>query len=345
MILKHTIIVLLIPFLCLGQAQELSNKCVITVPVDGEDIKEDFFVYTGDDFKLPDLKKVFLRNVSDKQQWIKQKGTEEDQLSLDYLPQDSLGVYIISDTSTIKQFETITAYDYEIENASSQMKEIEVVCDHDRNVEFYKSIEQALLNNKYEIDKAGVDGVLGSASNEALKSYQRDNNLTVGYFDIETIQKLVVEEDPNKCYIDHNVCHLDPYATYETEKVWVETPAGTRWEKRKSDKNCLSSDPNDCLVWCLVDVPAVARFEEKKTFIYNEKLNRRIEVLCDDDLTEELVVSIYEHLYEYHYIEKLKKRKRKKFENIKKAFEDYQKAHSLHVGHVSIETLQFMGLY
>lgn len=44
---------------------------------------------------------------------------------------------------------------------------------------------------------------------------------------------------------------------YESVTERVETkPANTKWVKRKADKNCLSADPNDCLVWCLVEVPA-----------------------------------------------------------------------------------------
>ncbi|MFK7774105.1 MAG: hypothetical protein AB8F94_18280 [Saprospiraceae bacterium] len=32
-------------------------------------------------------------------------------------------------------------------------------------------------------------------------------------------------------------------------------PAGTKWIKKRADKNCLSNDPNDCMVWCLVEIP------------------------------------------------------------------------------------------
>ena len=45
-----------------------------------------------------------------------------------------------------------------------------------------------------------------------------------------------------------------PYETV-TETIEVK-PASTKWVKRKADRNCLSADPNDCLVWCLVEVPA-----------------------------------------------------------------------------------------
>ncbi len=29
--------------------------------------------------------------------------------------------------------------------------------------------------------------------------------------------------------------------------------SGTEWVKKKADRNCFSDDPNDCLVWCLVE--------------------------------------------------------------------------------------------
>ena len=46
-------------------------------------------------------------------------------------------------------------------------------------------------------------------------------------------------------------------AGYETVSETIQTsPASTKWVKKKADRNCLSADPNDCLVWCLVEVPA-----------------------------------------------------------------------------------------
>ena len=46
-------------------------------------------------------------------------------------------------------------------------------------------------------------------------------------------------------------------AQYETITEQIEvSPPRTKWIRRKGDSNCLSQDPNDCLVWCLVEVPA-----------------------------------------------------------------------------------------
>jgi regulator of extracellular matrix RemA (YlzA/DUF370 family) len=44
-----------------------------------------------------------------------------------------------------------------------------------------------------------------------------------------------------------------PYAT--TTKTVVTRPASSKWIKKIADENCLSIDPNDCLVWSFVEVP------------------------------------------------------------------------------------------
>ncbi|MFK7980093.1 MAG: peptidoglycan-binding protein [Saprospiraceae bacterium] len=53
---------------------------------------------------------------------------------------------------------------------------------------------------------------------------------------------------------------------YETTTERVEvSPASTKWVKRKADRNCLSANPDDCLVWCLVEVPAEYKTVTKTT--------------------------------------------------------------------------------
>jgi len=46
---------------------------------------------------------------------------------------------------------------------------------------------------------------------------------------------------------------------YNELEVIIKPPT-TEWCKRKADRNCMSVDPEDCLVWCLVEIP-----EEKET--------------------------------------------------------------------------------
>ncbi len=54
-------------------------------------------------------------------------------------------------------------------------------------------------------------------------------------------------------------------AEYEeiTEQVLV-SEATMRWERGKKDPNCLSEDPEDCRVLCLVEVPAVYKTVNKR---------------------------------------------------------------------------------
>ena len=45
---------------------------------------------------------------------------------------------------------------------------------------------------------------------------------------------------------------------WEDEAYYIEVAAATqRWVKRQAEGNCLSDDPEDCMVWCLEEVPAV----------------------------------------------------------------------------------------
>ena len=67
-------------------------------------------------------------------------------------------------------------------------------------------------------------------------------------------------------------------ATVETIDFEV-SPATTKWVKKKADKNCLSANPDDCLVWCLVEVPA--SFE-------------RISIVTDTSSTDEYQILDFE---------------------------------------------------
>ncbi len=47
---------------------------------------------------------------------------------------------------------------------------------------------------------------------------------------------------------------------YDTTIHQIEVaPASQQWIKRRSDENCVDDDPENCIVWCLVEVPAQYR--------------------------------------------------------------------------------------
>ena len=77
-------------------------------------------------------------------------------------------------------------------------------------------------------------------------------------------------KEPGKCYakcliestIKEKEHSVPIYSGKEFNQDFIEkqeiviNPATTKWVKRKADKNCLSADPEDCLVWCLVEEPS-----------------------------------------------------------------------------------------
>ncbi len=77
------------------------------------------------------------------------------------------------------------------------------------------------------------------------------------------------------------------YAT-ETDRREV-SPATTKWVKRRADKNCLSENPDDCLVWCLVEVPA--KYETiTKTVLKSAATTKSVEIPAEyQTLTKQIV--------------------------------------------------------
>jgi len=72
------------------------------------------------------------------------------------------------------------------------------------------------------------------------------------------------EEHPGKCAeiltthgkLDLNILTIDisPMMNNPVEILRMKKgKAGSKWVKKKANRNCLSADPNDCLVWCLVE--------------------------------------------------------------------------------------------
>lgn len=84
----------------------------------------------------------------------------------------------------------------------------------------------------------------------------------------ETVYDTVVIKPAYK----KNVITPAVYETITEDKLI--TPGSQKWVKGKADKNCLSSNPKDCEVWCLKEVPAVyekvTRKVEKVAAVSNE---------------------------------------------------------------------------
>jgi hypothetical protein len=69
----------------------------------------------------------------------------------------------------------------------------EILCDSKVTNYTISQIQQALINEGYDVGPSGADNVLGGDTRAALMQYQRDNNLPVGNLNIETLNKLGIQ--------------------------------------------------------------------------------------------------------------------------------------------------------
>ncbi len=49
--------------------------------------------------------------------------------------------------------------------------------------------------------------------------------------------------------------YVPPVYETITEEMMI-APSSTKWVRGKADPNCVSANPNDCMVWCLKEIPA-----------------------------------------------------------------------------------------
>jgi hypothetical protein len=131
-------------------------------------------------------------------------------------------------------------------------------------------------------------------------------------------------------------------------------PKSTEWVKKKADKNCNASNPDDCLVWCLIENPAeeliltIVRdtFENKnfKQSIIEIKsiLNRGgytewKEILCENEISSDLIVAIQKKMIAKELLDAdvtgIMNR------STEEALFTFQKYNGLPIGQIDLETL------
>jgi len=133
----------------------------------------------------------------------------------------------------------------------------------------------------------------------------------------------------------------------------------TKWIKKKADRNCLSADPNDCTVWCLVEsVPGeTAHFQyvkntskttefEMQTFTVYTKIKtefEEVQVVCKSDIDDALIKNVQSRLSELGYFI-APNIKVNMFDKIKSALSNYQNDNDLPIGHFDYQTLNHLNI-
>ena len=137
--------------------------------------------------------------------------------------------------------------------------------------------------------------------------------------------------------------------------------ASSTWEKKKKEGKCLSADPNDCLVWYLVEEP------EKKVGLYividttkvrsfkTKSINRRVivkeggftewkEIVCAADVTPKLYKRLQQALIDRNFDVGSAGANGKVGPATKNALVQFQKMNGLSVGALDIVTLKALGV-
>jgi hypothetical protein len=182
----------------------------------------------------------------------------------------------------------------------------------------------------------------------------------------------MMPSEPGKCYAK---CYIKPkyglkdmllprYTGANTDTLvntnitalrFTPQAAGTKWVKKKADKNCLSANPDDCLVWCLVDVPAtpsIAYFVKDtmltKEYVWEVFPVMRLisrggytewkDVPCDGDVTPTMLKKLQKALMkEDLYLGEIDG---KMSQSLKDALNKYQSQNHLFEGAITYETLK-----
>ncbi len=182
--------------------------------------------------------------------------------------------------------------------------------------------------------------------------------------------------EPGKCYaqcytdtlanypcVDYflNVTDTLAYAVSSKRRLVYNLPRSQRWVQKKA-QNCDSPQVEDCLVWCLVDVPASKIHKtllvldndtydlyianpsvftaSTRTYDKSSMLVEWKEVLCGDDPNyHEKVCWVAERLDDYGFYEMLD-RPNKLTSDLKKSLIKFQKHYQLPIGQLDMKTLE-----
>ena len=181
--------------------------------------------------------------------------------------------------------------------------------------------------------------------------------------------------EPGKCYakslitdeVVENGRKIPVYTGDENDdtvkralKEYVLRESTTKWIKRKTDRNCLSQDPNDCLVWCLIEVPAekiermvvldttnTSSYEMETIYFTDVKqkggFTKWFEVLCEKDVDSNITLQIKEALLIRNFLDEMPEGD-KICSKTKQGLQQFQKENSLPVGNLDFETLTSLNI-
>jgi len=209
------------------------------------------------------------------------------------------------------------------------------------------------------------NGYYDDRTGEYLPSVTKNRSGTVGTMPQKPgacFAKCLIPDEIQKDSVSYYVFTGDPeLETVDTyEETFVIQQGGTKWVKKKADRNCLSANPDDCLVWCLQSTPEIKEtrtilIDTTQTQNFQEEyiVTSRVvgeggftewrEIVCEKNLTSDLIGDISYALIDRGYqaeddhtyfVDK----------GLKAALVKYQKDNGFPVGQFDLVTLEALGV-
>lgn len=133
--------------------------------------------------------------------------------------------------------------------------------------------------------------------------------------------------------------------------------AKTEWKKVRAE-NCVG-DSDDCFKWCSIDSPAkynnlpividTSKTDQYKIikvehiqYQYQSKIRDRVEVLCEDEVTESFLENLKTKMLKLGFLKRENTDIGK--EGVLKALYSYQKYHSIPMGSITLSSIEKLGI-
>lgn len=155
----------------------------------------------------------------------------------------------------------------------------------------------------------------------------------------------------------------EPFQKGVEEVTFVVKEAGTKWEKKIREKNCISEDPEDCLVWCIIKTPeeTEAYFEVVDTHTIKDFVLDSVEfqsprliqpggftewreIVCETDITSEFYTQVQEALQAQGFDIGPNGADGKVSQYTKAALVQFQKKNGYPIGAFDYDTLAGLGI-
>jgi len=156
---------------------------------------------------------------------------------------------------------------------------------------------------------------------------------------------------------------LDTILRYASRLISVTNlqTEGVKWVKKRVDANCLSPNPNDCMVWCLVKTDAYnyvsydtimeevvvdtsqTKYFEYKTFdniISFSHPYQEVACVCEADMSKKMIKKVKKALrdFDYYYASL----DHTFSDELKAVLMEFQRDYSLPVGYLDEKTLEYL---